>query len=77
MSKFICKILGRMLQSKSFRPFAKKCVKLVIKYHLLSSDIKDRLRSKKTSIIILIHSLPEKRKNLDIFHTNIQALSII
>lgn len=47
MSKFTCKILGRLLQSKSFRPFAKKCVKLVIKYHLLSSGIKDRLRSKK------------------------------
>lgn len=47
MSKFICKILGRLLQSKSFRPFAEKCVRLVIKYHLLSSGIKDRLRSKK------------------------------
>ena len=47
MSKFICKILGRMLQSKFFRPFAKKCVKLVIRYHLFSSGIKDRLRSRK------------------------------
>lgn len=47
MSKFVCKILSRMLQSQSGRPFAEKCVKLVVKYHLLSSSIKDRLRSKK------------------------------
>ena len=47
MSKFVCKILSRMLQSQSGRPFAEKCVKLVVKYHLLSTSIKDKLRSKK------------------------------
>jgi hypothetical protein len=47
MSKFVCKILSKMLKSKSSRLFAEKCVKLVVKYHLLSSSIKDRLRSRK------------------------------
>lgn len=47
MSKFICKILSGMLRSKSCRPFAEKCVRLVVKYHLFSSGVKDRFRSKK------------------------------
>ena len=47
MSKFVCKILSGMLQSEAGRPFAEKCVKLVVKYHLLSSSIKDKFRSKK------------------------------
>lgn len=47
MSKFVCKILSKMLQSQSGRPFAEKCVKLVVKYHLLSSSIKNRLRSRR------------------------------
>jgi hypothetical protein len=47
MSKFVCKILSGMLQSETGRPFAEKCVKLVVKYHLLSSSIKDKFRSKK------------------------------
>ncbi len=46
MSKFICRILSRMLQSKSNKYFARKCVKLVVKYHLFISKIKNKYRNK-------------------------------
>ena len=39
MSKFVCKILSRMLQSQSGRPFAEKCVKFVVKYSEWLFDI--------------------------------------